>query len=104
MTEPIVRVWQGSGTADGVRRYCHEYFAPVLLPRLRAVPGFRGARILVRTLGDETQLVVETEWESMQAVTSFAGEESDRAVVEPIVSELLTYFDNSVTHYRLMLG
>jgi hypothetical protein len=104
MSAPVVRVWQAYGSADGVQRYCNEYFAPVLLPRLRARPGFRGARLLIRSLGAQTQLVVETEWDSMQAVMAFAGEESERAVVEPIVSELLTHFDDTVTHYTLVLG
>ena len=43
-------------------------------------------------------------WESVGAVEVFAGASGDRAVVEPVVSELLTRFDEHVTHYTLALA
>jgi hypothetical protein len=97
----IVRVWRGFGTVDGVERYCHEHLTPVVLPRLRTLDGFLGARVLVRAAAGETEVVVITSWVSLDAIRAFAGEDYTSAVVEPVVSELLTRFDAHVSHYSV---
>jgi hypothetical protein len=62
-----------------------------------------GATVLVRIDAEETQLVVQTIWESIDAIRSFAGEDVERAVVEPIVSKMLTRFDDRAAHYSIAL-
>jgi hypothetical protein len=100
----IVRVWKGYGTADGVERYCRTHFATTVLPQLRSLAGFVEAQVLTRPLSDETEVVVETRWESIDAVRGFAGEAYDRAVVEPVVLEMLRRFDDRVSHYTVALA
>ncbi len=100
----IVRIWRGYGTADGVERYWQTHFATTVLPQLRSLSGFVDARVLVRTLSDETELVVETRWESIDAIEAFAGAAYDRAVVEPVVRDLLTRFDDHVSHFTIALS
>ncbi|HET6317300.1 MAG TPA: hypothetical protein VFG86_12645 [Chloroflexota bacterium] len=104
MAPRIVRVWKGSGTADGVQRYCQIHFTNVVLPQLRALGGFLGAMVLTRSLGNETEVVVATVWESMDAVKVFAGEDYDRAVVEPVVRDLLDRFDDRVNHFTIAVA
>jgi heme-degrading monooxygenase HmoA len=99
---PVVRVWKGEGTADGVGRYCEEHFPQRVLPQLRAVDGFLEARVLVRTSGSTSEVMLMTTWESLEAVKAFAGERYERAVVEPAVGELLERFDEDVTHYTIV--
>lgn len=96
-------MWRGYGSAPDVKRYTDEYFAQTLLPELRGLPGFVGATVLVRSDATETQLVVQTIWESIHAIRAFAGEDVERAVVEPIVSEMLTRFDDRAAHYSIAL-
>src|SRR5512132_4198124 len=43
------------------------------VPDLRQVPGFRGARLLRRTVGAETEFVSLTFFEGLDAIRSFAG-------------------------------
>jgi Antibiotic biosynthesis monooxygenase len=100
----VVRVWKGYGSADGVARYCREHFAGTLLPQLRSLEGFRGAKLLVRDAEAETEVVVATVWESLAAVEAFAGESLGRAVVEPVVAGLLVRWDDTVTHFRVVLS
>ncbi|MBV9359492.1 MAG: antibiotic biosynthesis monooxygenase [Chloroflexi bacterium] len=100
----IVRVWRGYGTADGVERYWQTHFATSVLPQLRSLTGFLDAQVLVRPLADEAEVVVETRWESIDAIRAFAGASYDRAVVEPVVRELLTRFDDHVSHFTVALS
>jgi len=97
-----VRVWKGEGTPDGVARYCEERFPTSVLPELRTIEGFLEARVLVRTADAKSELVVMTTWASLEAVKAFAGENNERAVVEPRVSELLERFDEEVTHFTIV--
>jgi len=101
----IVRVWRGYGTAEGVERYCHEHFTRSVLPQLRATDGFLGAPVLVGPSGveSETEVVVLTEWASIEAIRAFAGGDVTRAVVEPAVRSLLTRFEDRVVHYDLSI-
>src|SRR5262245_29076859 len=103
MASHVVRVWKGWGTAEGAELYCREHFAETVLPGLQALDGFLAATLLVRPDGDETEVVVATVWESVEAVKAFAGEEYEHAVVEPHVRNILTRFDERVTHFTLAL-
>jgi heme-degrading monooxygenase HmoA len=98
---PVVRVWKGYGTPEGVERYCHEHFPQAVLPHLQGVPGFLGAQVLVRPLDAEMEVVVATTWASLEAVKAFAGEDYTAAVVEPAVRDLLARFDAGVTHFTV---
>jgi hypothetical protein len=104
MAARIVRVWKGYGTAVGVDRYCQEHFARTVLPQLRSLDGFHSAQVLVRASDSETELVVATVWDSLESIKRFAGDDYDRAVVEPVVRDLLQRFDDHVTHFTIAVA
>jgi hypothetical protein len=104
MSARVVRVWKGYGTADGVEQYCSNHFTNTVLPQLRALDGFLSAKVLVRALESETEVVVATVWASIDSVKAFAGEGYDEAVVEPVVRDLLHRFDNRVTHFTIAVA
>lgn len=97
----MVRVWKGYGTREGVDRYTQEHFAGTVLAQLRTIDGFLGANVLIRDTASETQVVVATLWKSMGAVRAFAGNDYERAVVDPVVRDLLSRFDDNVTHFTV---
>jgi heme-degrading monooxygenase HmoA len=68
-------------------------------PKLERLAGFRGLTLLRRHLGPEIEFLVLTHWESMEAVRAFAGDDPERAVVEPEARAALVRFDDRVTHY-----
>lgn len=104
MADQIVRVWKGYGSQVGVDRYYREHFPNSVLPHLRSVDGFVDARVLTRAGRGEVEVVVATVWDSLDSVKAFAGEDFERAVVEPAVRELLSRFDDHVTHFTVALA
>jgi len=100
---PILRMWRARSTVEKAGQYAQHATAKVF-PKLRAIPGHRGAYLLRRPDAGAVQLVVLTLWESMDAVREFAGEQPDKAVVEREARAVLTSFDESVTHFQVVHG
>jgi hypothetical protein len=104
MAGQIVRIWGGYGTQAGVDRYCREHCPNSVLPHLRSIEGFVEVKVLTRTGRGEAEVVVATTWDSIESVKAFAGDDYEKAVVEPVVGELLHRFDDRVTHFTVALA
>jgi heme-degrading monooxygenase HmoA len=92
-------MWRGWTRSDHADRYAQHYRSEVLAT-LRQVPGFRGARLLRRTLGEETEFVSLTLFDDLDAIRSFAGPDYETAVVAEEAREVLIRFDARVCHYE----
>jgi heme-degrading monooxygenase HmoA len=97
----IVRMWFGRSRNEAAEQYA-EHVTKKVLPSLASIPGHRGALVLRRADGDETEFAVLTMWESMDAVKRFAGSPPDIAVVEPDAERVLSSFDATVRHFEVM--
>jgi heme-degrading monooxygenase HmoA len=64
-------------------------------------PGNQGAWILRRPLGDLTEIVAFSFWDSMDAVRAFAGEDPARAVYYPEDDRYLVQRSDVVEHYEV---
>jgi len=98
----IARSWRATAGPEGARRY-EEHFRTTVLPELRAVAGFRTAYLMRRDDGDSertVQIHVLTFWESMAAITGFAGDTPQSAVVDAAAQAVLSAFDRTVDHYE----
>jgi heme-degrading monooxygenase HmoA len=95
----ITRVWRGWAPADRAQEYERHYRGEVL-PVLRGVAGFEGARLLRRTIGDETEFVSLTFFDGLDPVRAFAGPDYETAVVADEAREVLVRFDDHVGHYE----
>ena len=107
MTQPegmIVRTWSATATHAGAGDY-GRYFAGTLLPELRKLPGFGGAYLLRRDLGEDgtVELTAHTFWESLEAIRAFTGDEIARSVVEPEARAMLASFDQTATHRTMVV-
>jgi heme-degrading monooxygenase HmoA len=91
------RGWAGFQDAD---RYEAHYGSEVV-SELSRVPGFRGARLLRRTVGEETEFVSLTFFDDLDAVRGFAGDDYERAVVADPARAVLSRFDARVVHYEV---
>jgi heme-degrading monooxygenase HmoA len=99
----IARVWRSFATGENVAAYM-EHFNKSVYPELSQIAGYRGAYILQHELEGEIELTVMTLWESMEAIHKFAGNNAENAVVEPAAQAVLSRFDNTVTHYDVLLN
>jgi heme-degrading monooxygenase HmoA len=97
----IVRAWRGYASADAPDAYPRHLLENVR-PKLERLAGFRGLTLLRRHTGEEIEYLVLTHWQSMDAIRAFAGDEPERAVVEPEARVALVRFDDLVTHYELL--
>jgi uncharacterized protein len=99
----ILRLWKGRATREKAVEYV-QYATTKVFPALEEIEGHRGAYLLRRVLNDATEFVVLTLWQSMEAVRRFAGANPEKAVVEPGARAILTSFDDSVTHFEVVVG
>jgi len=103
MGTQIVRTWAGVTTTVNAEAYL-EHLRAETLPHLRDLDGFVGAEVLRRDLDHgEVRFVVQTRWQSMQAIRAFAGDTLDVAVVPPAAQAVLRRYDDGVEHYTVAL-
>jgi heme-degrading monooxygenase HmoA len=98
MAAMIARVWRGAAATPANADAYEDHVRTRVLPALGAIAGYRGARVLRRGL----EFVVITQWESMDAVRRFAGDEPEAAVVEPEARAVLSEFEEVVRHYDVV--
>lgn len=97
----IARTWSGRTTLAKQQAYI-DHFTMHVLPELERLDGFVGASLLTQECGSEVVLFVITTWTSRDAIRAFAGDDIERAVVEPAAVSALTSFDATVQHWDVL--
>lgn len=97
----IIREWRGRAAPDNAHAY-PEHFRTTVLPELERIPGFLGAALSRRRLGERIEFLVLTRWQSLDAIRAFAGDDLTTAVVEPGAVASLVEFDREARHYDLI--
>jgi heme-degrading monooxygenase HmoA len=97
----IARIWRGA-VARADRDAYAEYIEATGLAEYKATPGNRGAWMLLRDLGELTEVVTFSLWDSMDAVRAFAGARPEEAVFYPEDDRFLVERDLTVTHYEVV--
>lgn len=96
----IARIWRGAVRhADG-DDYA-EYMAATGLAGYTSTPGNRGAWMLRRDVDDQTEFVMFTLWDSIEAIKAFAGDDPEVAVFYPEDDRFLVARDEFVAHYTV---
>jgi heme-degrading monooxygenase HmoA len=97
----IARIWRGWAPRASADDYQRHYESEVG-EHLRAVSGFRGARLLRREDGQEVMFTSITFFTSLAAIRGFAGDDYERAVVEDAARRALTRWDERVSHHEVV--
>ena len=78
----IARLWHGWTTPENADAY-EDFLRRTMFPSIHRVAGYLGADLLRREDGEEVAFITVTRFESLESVRAFAGEDYERAVVEP---------------------
>jgi len=99
-TGAILRRWSARTTESQLSKYL-EHFSKNVLPELRRVPGYLGAAVSLHRSESEVEILVETNWRSLESIRNFAGPDLEAAVVPDQAAALLTSFDRRVQHSEI---
>jgi hypothetical protein len=94
----IARTWRGWAPRETADDYQRLYESDVA-GHLQAVDGFRGARLLRQTDGDEVMFTSMAFFADMASVRGFAGEDYDIAVLGEPARRVLSRWDERVEHH-----
>ena len=78
------------------------YLETTGIAEYRDTPGNRSVHVLRRDVGDRTEFVIVTLWDSRRHIAAFAGDDIDRAVFYPEDDRYLVERDDTVTHYDVV--
>lgn len=98
----ISRIWHGWTTPGNADQYeallKEEIFVGI---QNRQIPGFKSIQLLRREVGKEVEFVTIMEFDTLEAVRVFAGEDYEAAVVPPKARAVLSHFDERSQHYEI---
>ena len=97
----VARWWRAWTSLDSAEQF-EQLLRETILPRLAAVDGFRGAYLLRREHAvEEVEFATMTIFDSVEAITSFAGEDAERAVLFPEAQARVTRFEERAQHFGI---
>jgi heme-degrading monooxygenase HmoA len=96
----VARIWRGAVRREDRDAYA-DYIRDTGLTGYAATPGNRGAWMLRRDVGERTEFVTFTLWDSLDAIRAFAGDDVETAVYYPEDDRFLVERDDKVAHYEV---
>ena len=94
----IARIWKGA-----VRKHDGDDYAAYMqttgIAGYANTPGNRGVWMLRRDVGENTEFLMFTLWDSLDSVKAFAGDDYETAVFYPEDERFLVERDRTSTHY-----
>jgi heme-degrading monooxygenase HmoA len=97
----IARLWTAEVGRAHARTYA-DHLKSQVLPTLRKIDGYIGARLLERETSNGVEIVVITLWQSLDAIAKFAGPDLEQAVVSNDILSLFLRYDQHVRHYNVV--
>ena len=96
----IARTWRGAVRRTDGDAYA-EYMRETGVAGYAKTPGNQGVWMLRRDVGDRTEFVMFTLWDSIEAVKAFAGEDYETAVFYPEDERFLLERGVTASHYEV---
>jgi heme-degrading monooxygenase HmoA len=96
----IARTWKGAVRREDGDAYA-RYMQDTGVPGYASTPGNAGVWMLRRDVGEQTEFVMFTLWESIDAVRAFAGPDVETAVFYPEDDRYLIERDLTATHHEV---
>lgn len=96
----ILRAWKGIAKAAEADHF-GEHLNTVVFPKVSKIHGFVRGTVTRRDVESGVEFLVLTEWESVEAIKQFAGEDAELAVVPPVIEAMLASYDKYAIHYQI---
>lgn len=98
----ISRIWHGWTTPANADKYesllKEEIFVGI---QGRHIHGFKNIQLLRHSMGKEVEFITIMQFDSLDAVREFAGEDYEAAVVPQSARAVLSHFDERSQHYEV---
>jgi heme-degrading monooxygenase HmoA len=99
----IARIWHGYTTKENAGRYENllkeEVFTGI---EQKNIKGYKGIRLLRRELEDETEFTTIMQFDSIEDVKQFAGEDYETAYVPAKARQILKRYDPKSVHCEII--
>jgi heme-degrading monooxygenase HmoA len=96
----IARIWRGAVKRDDADEYA-QYIRDTGFAEYGRTDGNRGAWMLRRDDGGESEFLTLSMWDSRDAIKAFAGEDIEAAVLYPEDEKYLVG-ESTIAHYEVV--
>jgi heme-degrading monooxygenase HmoA len=93
-------MWRGTVRTEDSGRYC-AYIQETGISHYKSTSGNLGAWLLTNPIGELTEVVTLSFWESEAAIRAFAGDDISVARFYPEDEQYLVDWGNEVHHYQV---
>ena len=99
----IARIWHGWTKPADAKAY-EKMLRDEIFPSIaaRKIEGYHGAELFIREDGNEVEFVTLLRFDSMDAVTEFAGPHAGKPVIFPQAEAFITRMEQA-RHYRIAI-
>ena len=98
----IYRIWHGWAIPENADIYENllktEIFPAIALKR---ISGYRGIQLLRRQISNEVEFITIMQFDSLDAVKQFAGEDYEKSYVPDKARKILSRHDERSQHYEM---
>jgi len=95
----ITRIWHGRTSVENADKYL-VFVLHDGTKEYRETPGNLSVKVWRQIANDCCHFYTVTEWESIEAINAFAGEDYEKAVYYPEDESILLEFEEKVDHYE----
>lgn len=95
----ISRQWTCKLQPEKASEY-ENFLKEEIIPELSELPGFISASIKKSISGNEYMFT--SEWENLESIKQFAGEDISKAVVKEKAQQMMLRFDKEVKHFEII--
>ena len=96
----IARIWRGAVRQEDGDVY-EQYIRDTGVAEYKATAGNLGVTMMRREVGDRTEFMLLSLWESLDAVKAFAGEDYEKGVFYPEDDRYLVERDEKSSHWEV---
>lgn len=97
----ISRQWRGLAHANQAQNYV-KHLRNETFPTLKGIFGFVDASIFSRAVANGVEFLIETRWDSLEAIIKFAGSDPETAVVPAEVAAMMVEYDRRAKHFEVV--